>query len=282
VRKITRLFVLPNLLGVLIKYVFSRKEKPMDNKNRKEYYGVEQPFYKAKELATTKSFWQRHRWKFIVSAAITLMAIFASTSFFLLRMMLQSAPDNARLTQSSIATPPQQADSGLPCNVNIGAWTSGSPDWVVHNGILYNDGSNRSDSPTMIAPCLPNTTNYAVEAKIQLTNLSGSCFGIMLRGSSTQNGWQGYQAGICNNMNMAYIAAYGDQKALAMAPFAPGTIMRTYRCVVKDNTIKLFIDGTLVVTAHDNRLLTAHGNEQVGLYTQNVQLQVSRFQVTAL
>lgn len=28
----------------------------MENKNRKEYYGVEEPFYKAKELATTKSF----------------------------------------------------------------------------------------------------------------------------------------------------------------------------------------------------------------------------------
>jgi hypothetical protein len=133
----------------------------------------------------------------------------------------------------------------------------------------------------MIAPCLPAVTNYAVEAKIQLTNLSGSCFGIVVRGSSTQSGWQGYKAGICNT-NLAYITAYGDLNPMAMAAFAPGTTLRTYRCEVKDNTIKLFIDGTLVVTAADNRLLTSRGNEQVGLYAQNVQLQVSSFQVTAL
>lgn len=252
----------------------------MDNRNRKEYYGVEEPFYKAKELAVKRSFWQRHRWKIIAIATLVLTAVFGYTTVNLLKIVWQSASPTAHLTQSSLTN---QADSGLPCSVNIGAWTGGSPDWVVHNGILYNDGSNGSDSPTMIAPCLPDTANYVVEAKIQLTNLSGSCFGIMLRGSSTQNGWQGYQAGICNNnMNAAYIAAYGDQKVRAMAPFAPGTIMHTYRCVVKDNTIKLFIDGTLVVTAADNRLLTAHGDEQVGLYDQNVQLQVSRFQVTAL
>jgi len=153
---------------------------------------------------------------------------------------------------------------------------------VVHNGILFNDGSSGSNNgPTIIAPCQPGTTNYAVEAKIQVTNQSSNCFGIVFRGSSTPNGWQGYHAGICG-LNTAYISAYGDSNALTQAPFTPGTAAHTYRAEVKDNTLKFFIDGNLVDTTTDTRLLTTETGEGVGLYSQNVQLQVSSFQVTAL
>ena len=122
--------------------------------------------------------------------------------------------------------------------------------------------------------------NYTVEAKILVTNPSGGCFGLVLRGESTQNGWQGYKADICG-LNTAYISAYGDYNPLTQAPFTPGTTVHTYRAVVKDNTIKFFIDGNLVDTTTDNRLLTTETGEGVGLYSQNVQLQVTSFQVTA-
>jgi hypothetical protein len=259
----------------------------MDNKNRKEYYGVEEPYYKVNSLVEKKSLWKRHRWKIIAIVVLALMVVSSCTTVNLLRVLWPSISNSAHLTpqtspSSSVANSTNPMASGLPCNVNIGAWTGGSPDWVVHNNTLYDDGSNGSDNgPTAIAPCQPSTTNYAVEAKIQLTNLSGSCFGIVVRASSTQSGWQGYKAGICNS-NLAYIAAYGDFNPMSSASYAPGTILRTYRCEVKDNTIKLFIDGTLVVAASDNRLLTQQGNEQVGLFAQNLQIQVSSFQVTAL
>src|SRR5205085_3481644 len=85
---------------------------------------------------------------------------------------------------TAAAAPTSQTASGLPCIVDISTWTGGSPDWVVHNGILYNDGSSGSNNgPTIIAPCQPGTTNYAVQAKIQVTNQSGGCFGLVLRGS---------------------------------------------------------------------------------------------------
>lgn len=264
----------------------------MDNENRTKYHGVEEPFYRVKELAATQSLWQRHRWKIVGVVALVLAAISSCMTINLVKMMLPGASKSTHLTQSShasstqsssAANPTSSTASGLPCNVNIGTWTGGSPDWVVHNSALYDDGSNGSDNgPTAIAPCQPNTTNYAVEAKIQLTNLSGSCFGIVVRASSTQSGWQGYKVGLCTSMSTAYIAAYGDLNPMKMVSFAPGTTMRTYRCEVKDNTINLFIDGALVVKAADNRLLTERGNEQIGLYAQNVQLQVSSFNVTAL
>ena len=51
---------------------------------------------------------------------------------------------------------------------------------------------------------------------------------------------------------------------------------------MKDNTLKFFVDGNLVDSTTDNRLLTTETGEGVGLYSQNVQLQVSSFQVMAL
>ncbi len=281
----------------------------MDNQSSKGYRG-EEHFYNPEKIQPIKPFWRRHLWPIITSVALVFVIIFASTTFILLRRSSQVPLNNAHPIQSftppstqisstaipptsklnstttvvpaATATPTSQAISGLPCIVDINTWTGGSPDWVVHNGILYNDGSSGSNNgPTIIAPCQPGTTNYAVEAKIQVTNQSGGCFGIVLRGYSTQNGWQGYKADVCG-LNTAYISSYGDYNALTQAPFTPGTTLHTYRAEVKDNTIKFFIDGNLVDTTTDNRLLTTETGEGVGLYSQNVQLQVTSFQVTVL
>ena len=63
----------------------------------------------------------------------------------------------------------------------------------------------------------------------------------------------------------AYISAYGDSNALTQAPFTPGTTAHTYRAEVKDNTLKFFVDGNLVDTTTDNRLLTTETGQGVGL-----------------
>lgn len=281
----------------------------MDDQSRKGYQG-EEDFYNPEKLQPNKSFWRSHPWPIITSVALVLMIIFASTTIFLLTRSSQSSPDNthpaqvstspstqissttapvistpgatATVVPAATATPTSPVTSGLPCIVDVNTWTGGSPDWVVHNGVLYNDGSSGSnDGPTIIAPCQPGTTNYAVEAKIQVINQSGDCFGIVFRGSSTQNGWQGYRADVCG-LNTAYISSYGDNNILTQAPFTPGTTAHIYRAEVKDNTIKFFIDGNLVDTTTDNRLLTTETGEGVGLFSQNVQLQVTSFQVKAL
>ena len=279
----------------------------MDNQGSNRYPG-EEHFYNSQKLEPVRPFWRRYLWQIVASVALILVLILASTTIVLLTRPSQSSSANAHTTQVSTAlptqiataaapttstsnatatvipaaaTPTSQVASGLPCNVDISTWKGGSPDWVVHNGILFNDGSNGSDNgPTIIAPCQPGVTNYAVQARIQVTGQSGNCFGLVFRGSSTQNGWQGYKAAICGNT--AYISAYGDYNALTQAPFTPGTTAHTYRVEVKDNTIKFFIDGNLVDTTTDNRLLTTENGEGAGLYSQNVQLQVTSFQAMAL
>lgn len=187
-------------------------------------------------------------------------------------------------------SPTVQAQSGLPCVVNVGTWSDGSSDWKNLNGALLNDGTNSNYSPgngpSIVAPCQPaSTANYAVETKIQVVSGSSGCFGISVRGTPATNSWQGYLTGIggcySNSLNEAYIAGpnYSNDSSGVQAAFSPGTTVHTYRVEANNNTIKLFVDGSLLLTLTDNRFLTG---AQIGLWCQNVQLQVTSFQVTAL
>lgn len=267
----------------------------MGNQHQSDFPGEEdfyrpQPYTFERKLLERRPFWQRHSAGIIASLFLvlliasswTILALVTKQQFPPLQMLNMLKPKSANpgdtsTTSSSPQSGPVQS-SGLPCTVNIQSWTDGSPDWVVHNGILYNDGSNAKPTlPSIIAPCQPGIPNYAVEAKIQLTNQVDGCFGIILRTS--------YATSICNGQysplpDTAYI--FFSNNVLISNPFTPGIALHTYRAEVRDNTIKLFIDGSLVTTATDNRLLTSETSEQVGLYSQSLQLQVTSFQVKAL
>src|ERR1035438_4694115 len=51
-----------------------------------------------------------------------------------------TASDTPAALSTATVTPVLQSTPGLPCVVNISSWVGGSQDWVVHNGVLYNDG----------------------------------------------------------------------------------------------------------------------------------------------
>ena len=187
-------------------------------------------------------------------------------------------------TVTTIPTSPPTAI--LPCNVDVGTWTGGSPDWKTLNGVLLNDGTRGSDGapggPTIVAPCqLGNATNYAVETKIQVTSRDFyyKCFGIAVRGSSASNGWQGYQAGTeCQGYGTLHLGGVWYDGGVA-GPFDPGQNLHTYRVEVNGNVITFLVDGSPLLTLTDNRYLTG---SQVGLFEYGLQLQVASFVVTAL
>ena len=203
------------------------------------------------------------------------------------------SPAGGNATNTPLATVPTPA-AIFPCNVDVGTWTSGSPDWKMLNGMLLNDGTNTNPSgpgPTIVAPCqLGNATNYAVETKIQATGpTSYACFGITVRGSSAPNGWQGYLASVggpyadhCDVWGEAWISGssyLGDGVGQAKGPFDPGQNSHTYRVEVNGNVITFLVDGSQLLTLTDNRYLTG---SQVGLWDYGMQLQVTSFVVTAL
>jgi 3-keto-disaccharide hydrolase len=292
--------------------LINKGEKSVDYRNWPENDGTPHPNANEK-VKPHNNFVRRFMWPIIAIVSI-LLVLFLAYSNISMRLdhstaiapipthrSSQQTPASAIATTALPATPtpdtPTPAltstvsvQAGLPCKVNLSTWADGSSDWKILNGILLNDGSNTSwndQGPTIVAPCQPgNTTNYAVEAQIQVTSSTNNpCFGITLRGTPSSNGWQGYEAGVgdCsyNGLNVAYISGpgYSSDQQGKNATFDPTTTKHTYRIEARNNTITFFIDGNQLLTMTDNRYLTG---AEVGLWSQNTQLQVFSLQVTAL
>jgi hypothetical protein len=268
------------------------------------------------KLQKRSVFWHK-RWQIAALSGLALVVVLASIIIYLLlrspapapaavapatpqstappQATVQATPTaatDATPTQATVAgTPTSIPQAGLPCIVDIAKWTSGSADWKVLNSIELNDGTNQNaatnNGPTLVAPCqLGTVSNYAVESKMQVVSTQyASCFGITARGTPSGNDWQGYRAGIgdCGYSSSGVVRLSGpnylNDAQIKNASFDPGKSMHTYRVEVKDNTITFFIDGNSILTLTDNRFLTG---AEVGLWSQNVQLQVSSFKITTL
>lgn len=141
----------------------------MDNQDRPNYPGQEplyrpQPYISEGKLSNSKRrppFWRRHLAVIITSISVVLMIIFALTTLMLL--MHSNSPTTTPASASPVSTPgaplvtgstptPSPATTELPCKVNMSTWTSNSQEWVVRDGILYNDGRDgQSTRPTITA-----------------------------------------------------------------------------------------------------------------------------------
>ncbi len=172
-------------------------------------------------------------------------------------------------------------------------WSNGSngweesKGWKIYHKELLNDGtySGTDIEPTIVAPyTLGSVLNYAVEVRIKVDNYTDfPCFGIVVRNV----GSTGYSVGMsCDDMQFSTIQITADltgyNNVLAQQPFNPYNAWRTYRIEVKDNTIKLFIDGHTkpLLQAIDNKYLSDGG--QAGLWCHNAQLEISSFKIVAL
>jgi serine/threonine protein kinase len=195
-------------------------------------------------------------------------------------------------------------------------WSQGADDWnlppqwkAVGNGTLGSDGSadgSANNSFIVWAPASVTGSNYAVEANIQFvrstdTFLNGSYeFGIIVRGDGNSSG---YEAGV-QNMQPDYLSdlpqgaktlianIQGDNTGstasgyrgfatteglLQHQAYQPDTQPHTLRAEVFGNTIKLFIDGTLVVSTTDNTYTAG----RVGLRAVDADINVTSFKVIA-
>lgn len=243
----------------------------------------------------------RYHWhKLVAGVMIFIVAIITPLFFIHLPRQFITTPASvgnsqrtARLPAQAMATPDLPLQP-LPCHVNLRTWTDGSSDWQSSNGLLVNNGTkiwNERGGPTILAPCDVSsasdwsTTNVAIEARIQVTSAqNNACFGMTVRGNSTINGWQGYKAGVGNclgSLNTALVSGpdYLHDAQLHTTAFNPGTVSHTYRVEIQDTTIRLFIDGKLLLNVSDTRYLTG---AEIGLWCQYAQLTVTSFNVTAL
>ncbi len=133
----------------------------------------------------------------------------------------------------------------------------------------------------MVVPsfCQPTTPNYAVDVKMRI--VAACChFGIIMRGSASSNGYNGYQLLIYtttfDNVNITTLGGQGG----GSVGYSFDNKFHVYRGEVKDNIINFVIDGAKVVSATDNTYLSP--GEVSICCTDTMELEISYFKVTAL
>ena len=205
-------------------------------------------------------------------------------------------------TPSSISSPTPTLSPGtvlFTANWSSGLNGWGPPDgvigrsvWSTSHGTLVCDGSQGGGlggSLIILERQQLPTSNYAIEARIQVTaidpNISGIYFGLLTRESSTG---VGYMAGVGGDTSLGNTifendAAIEQPRTEASYNDAVG-VWHTYRVEAKNNTIKLFIDGTSMFqeSVQQNPFLQAGQNGVAGLACSFLHLLVSSFRVTAL
>jgi hypothetical protein len=200
------------------------------------------------------------------------------------------------LASTSTPTPTATATPGPGTVLYKADWSTGlngwvgTQDWKVSNGMLLNDGTGPSSSPTITPPYQPPVADYAVEARILMQNGNAyiATFGIVARAGNTQSGYcfgvgspdgQSFSKVAGITVASRNISANPWSPALATRPFDPGSAWHVYRAEVRGNDLKLFLDGGLVAEVTDNGSLTGM---IVGLFDFRVQLMVSSFTVFSI
>lgn len=158
---------------------------------------------------------------------------------------------------------------------------SGAGGWQTVGGMLVNDGT--SDAPMFIgAPFQPSTPDYAVEVELQWAR-GGKAFGVVARGGDGAGYWAGF-APRCNERHIFLWAAPLDEycwepEVIGLTEMELDSEWHTYRVEVQGNTIRVLLDGTVVIETSDNRYLSPG---QVGLWSDGAQVSVRSFSVIAL
>jgi len=199
----------------------------------------------------------------------------------------QFPPHSSPLTSSRVVC---QADWSNGLN----GWV-GSSQWKVLNEKLLSDGMNTgpginvapTGSDSITPPCQPSTTNYAVEAKMQILDSPNNCY-LAIRGrvQPAGSGYGGYFVGFDSYFGDAAIIPFFPSPSLhdgfwpsKSRIYNPGLAEHLYRAEFRDNQITLKIDNHVILQTTDNRFLTTG---KVGLENGGCQISVSSFQILTL
>lgn len=149
--------------------------------------------------------------------------------------------------------------------------------WSTLNGILINDGTG-SAARWLPAPYRPSVSDYAVEAEMRIDHGCNSN-GVVAHAVGSNN----YAAGAWCGGGVAQIWEWSNNaqnyNPLGTKGFAPGNGWHKYRLEVKGNSLRLLIDGVLMLDVIDDAILTPG---LVGLWSEQEQLEVRSFTVYSL
>jgi len=145
---------------------------------------------------------------------------------------------------------------------------------------MYSNGGFLAAVPTIaIAPYEPPTENYVVEAEMQ--RVSGNAFGLVARVQRDKNLvlGNGYAAGVAAGTAGLFNGIPGRTAPLAPTVYEPGNGWHTYRLEVEQNTIRMFIDGSLWTSQTNSDFPTGWMN---GVWSLDARVNVRSYQVSGL
>jgi hypothetical protein len=179
-------------------------------------------------------------------------------------------------------------------NAELGwsGWTA--PSWHVLSDRLSND--SLSEGVWISAPYQPDRiADYAVEAEIRLSNREENCEGVVGDGEGGTLDYSygivaravtrgSYSVGIRSVTCRQRASIYAGREERAPRnvddlAVLSDTDWHTYRVEVEGTFVRLLIDGEVIVQTTDDQF-TEGG--QVGLWSNNLELDVRRFRVIAL
>ena len=207
---------------------------------------------------------------------------------------------NATRTSSPVNNHPPPTTTVAPGTVlyqanwshGLDGW-KGSSDWSVVQGNLQ--GVVSSDASSIIAPYMPDITNYTVEATIRVVRLfykNGGYYSIFASPTSSKDGYQGGVSDLKGpgprpNGSNAQLQIFIDPMAhMAPGSFQPSdndpkTLWHSYRVDVQGNEAVLSVDGNEAHSAASIQTDTL-SNGPLGISCGMVVLQVSSFRILAL
>lgn len=160
---------------------------------------------------------------------------------------------------------------------------AGSQDWKSQGGMLVSDGTYQDTNGSQISPTIEppyqvkETSDYAVEVRIQQLGGQGCFDAVVLRGSVATDGVQGYRFTIgCYGGATIYAAHGSSLNQIAHVDFDPGNTWHTYRLEAKGTSITAFIDGIQVLGVTDATYLSGG---VLGMKSEATQIDVSSFKV---
>jgi serine/threonine protein kinase len=195
-------------------------------------------------------------------------------------------PPTVAPTSTSIPKPgPSRVLYQADWSNSLNGWT-GSSDWKAFNDMLISDGTYADTNGSQLSPTIEppyqvsETSDYAVEVRIQQVSGQGCFDAAVIRGSVVSDGVQGYRLAIGCYGGASIYAAHGSTlNQLAHVDFNPGNGWHIYRLEAQGTTIRAFIDGLQILEVNDNLYLSGG---VVGIKSVSTQIDVSSFKVIAL
>jgi hypothetical protein len=134
-----------------------------------------------------------------------------------------------------------------------GDWQLGTG-WTVANGTL----ESGSGSTSLVAPYVPSSADYAIEADITIVSGAEPCpngVGLFGRGTAGQQPTPGYSGIACQNewAILASVRTGNTPDTLAQGTQHSDQAMHTYRLELQGNQQRLFIDSKFVGESTNSR-----------------------------